>query len=221
MTDHVYLCRDGENEELRFSLRSLARFVAHDRVWIVGGWPGWVSARVNTVRNEPGGTKHARTTSHLRLACLTDDISDPFVMWNDDFFATAPVHQVPVLHNGPLVPRMGRGSWYHGQRATERWLRQQLGGRVLMSYELHVPLVVHKQPMLEALGRLGEIEHPVPHKRTVYGNLAGIGGIHSSDVKVWTPRAEIPIPWVSSSDGTFARAVRPRLGLGEPGPYET
>lgn len=45
--DILYLCRPGENLELRYSLRSL-RNVPHGRVWIFGDCPDWVT-NVNLV----------------------------------------------------------------------------------------------------------------------------------------------------------------------------
>lgn len=218
--DHVYLCRYGPNEELRYSLRSLATFVPHDEIWIVGGWPEWLTG-VRKLEHDVRGTKNQRTTLHLDLACLTEGISDPFLLWMDDIYAMQPMAEIPVLHNGPLRPRSGTTSWASGQRATFRWLERQEGLQPLMSYELHVPLLVHKEPMLEALRRLPEVNHRVPHKRTIYGNLAGLGGRYSADCKVMDRTQRVMGPWLSSADATFQSCVLPRLDLPEPSPYES
>lgn len=218
--DHVYVCRDGRNEELRYSLRSLDRFVTADRVCLVGGWPGWVTG-ARLFPRRPSGDAHSTTTAHLRFAVEEDEISDPFVLWMDDVYATEPVPEVPVLHNGPVGRPSTRTAWHRGQRATARWLRDNGFDRPL-SYELHVPLVVHKDPMREVLARLGEVRDRAPHKRTMYGNLAGLGGAFSRDVKVMSRSAKVEGPWLSSADATFGSAVLPRLLglLPEPSRFE-
>ena len=41
--DLVYIVKNSEvNEDLRYSLRSVAKFVPHDKIWIVGYKPSWV-----------------------------------------------------------------------------------------------------------------------------------------------------------------------------------
>lgn len=156
----------------------------------------------------------------MHAACANNDITDPFVLWMDDIFAVQPVDVIPTLHNGPMQDRRGSGRWRSGHRATARWLRQKGYDRPL-SFELHVPLVVHKGPMLVALIRSREIPHPQPHKRSVYGNLAKLDGSYSDDVKTTNPRAPFVGPWVSSADATFQTCVLPRLDFPEPSPYET
>lgn len=214
--DHVYMCRPGENEELRFSLRSLEAHVPHDQVFVVGGWPEWLTS----VEKIPLGVR-GDTAEHIRTACAATAISDPFVLWMDDIYATEPVEGVPVLHNGPMRVHAGRTRWHSGHNATARWLKEKVTAAPL-SYELHVPLIVHKGPMLVALARLREVHHRFPHKRSVYGNLAGLGGEYAVDSKIMNPRAPLPSPWVSSADATFASAVLPRINglFPEPSRFE-
>ena len=39
--DYVYTCRQGNNEELRYSLRSIEHNMPAGRVWVVGYRPDW------------------------------------------------------------------------------------------------------------------------------------------------------------------------------------
>ena len=54
--DLVYVVRDGANPELRYSLRSVAVNLPHDRVWIVGHVPAWITG-CETVPTVQAGRK--------------------------------------------------------------------------------------------------------------------------------------------------------------------
>lgn len=227
--DAVYVCRSGQNFELRFSLRSLFAHVPVDTVHIIGGWPPWVDqTAVRTHLRPTARTKYATTTAHLRYACEHPAISDPFMLWNDDFYALAPVAGPPLAHRGELALMLERfrgtsGHWADGLRATAAALIPLLPGQRLYSYELHVPLLVHKAAMLNALDVCATIRTTAPHKRTVYGNLAQLGGEPLRDPKVTRHSATSSSSvWLSSDDVGFSSGVAPRLRalFPEPSPYE-
>ena len=214
--DVVYVCRDGDNPELRYSLRSLSN-VQHGTVHIVGGHPAWVNLDTVTVhRRPPEKTKYTTTTASVEYACQTGTVSDPFMLWNDDFYAIAPTAVQP-MHRGPLntVLRQYRtraGAWADGLRVTTTHLKQRLPDQPLFSYELHVPLVVSKKVMLEALTFARTLPTVAPHKRTIYGNLAQLGGVQVRDPKVCHETRSFPSgPWLSSDDSGFGSLVAPFL----------
>jgi hypothetical protein len=224
--DVVYLCREGENEELRYSLRSL-RNLPHDRVWIFGGAPEWLGG-AELVSVDQHATKYRVTTAARRAACLHPGVSDPFVLMNDDFFIMEPVAEVPALCRGLVddvvadyAARIEPSPYLDGMLETRDLLRR-LGYEHPLSYELHVPLPVHKAAMLRALDVGAEAGIAVLHKRTLYGNLAGLGGSAIADVKLCRRRQQIPAgPWLSTLDATFAD-VLPALALRfpRPSPFE-
>ena len=52
--DIVYNCRPGkQNEELRYSIRSVMENLPHDNLWVVGGKPEWYTG--NYGRGVPKG----------------------------------------------------------------------------------------------------------------------------------------------------------------------
>lgn len=217
--DAVYMVRPGPVEELRFSLRSLAANVSHERVWIFGSAPSWVDR--NAVRVVPSpklGTKYATTTGHVRVMCRHPEVSDPFVLWMDDVYAVAPIGEMPRLHLGPLDARLQRFSslrstWASGMRATAALLAERFPDRELLSYEHHAPLIVHKAAMLEALDVADGMRIPAPHKRTLYGNIAELGGIRLRADPKWVSWAVDPPKgqWLSSDDASFRTLTRPVL----------
>ena len=200
--DAVYLCRSGRNEELRFSLRSLRNLPIRN-VWLVGGKPDWYTGDFLPV--DQTGTKYQITERAMTAACEHAPISDRFVMFNDDFY---------VLEDGPLPAPMHRGpiadliAWYFDQGHTPASsaylafmvrtleLLQQKGVPEPLSYELHIPMVVHKEGMLDATKDSGQ-------QRSMYGNLQRIGGKYTEDVKVNRGDHRPEGRWLSSRDTTF------------------
>jgi hypothetical protein len=104
-------------------------------------------------------------------------------------------------------------------RATGAYLKQVLPDQMLYCYEVHVPLVIHKAAMLEALTVARSLPTRAPHKRTIYGNLAGLGGHEVPDPKVSRQNSNRPAgPWMSSDDTGFRPLVLPILTTLFPNP---
>jgi hypothetical protein len=194
--DAVYLFGGTDDgAQLRHSLRTVANLRQVDRVVVAGLAPDWLSGDVLHVPPDNHGPgKHADTWANLRAACLDRRLSDEFVLMNDDFFVLAPVDAVPVWHDGVLSGRALRTA--HQDKRRDETLRvvealaAPHAGR--LSYELHVPIVMHRHLMgalmrrVEELrpGRRGVFDPPV-WKRTLYGNVAHPGeGTRHADVKI-------------------------------------
>src|SRR5690606_31556781 len=179
LPDLVYVVRPGEtNEELRYSLRSVAEHLPHRQVWLAGHCPRW-ARNVGHIPVEQAGTKYQNSTRNLRAAAEHPGVADVFLLMNDDFFVMKPVPRMPVLHRGPVdrveayYASRARGLYLRGRRET-RDLLASLGHHRPLSYELHVPMPMRKSRVLEVLDIGRDLE--VLHKRTLYGNLYGIGG---------------------------------------------
>lgn len=225
--DVVYVNRDGENPELMYSLRTLTN-VEHDRVWVYGGAPVWINP--DTVEHRQriqGGSPYSSTRSHIKAACNTADVSDPFMLWNDDFFAMKPVGKVPVYHRGSLKAMFeelsGKTPWTKGLQETLSILEKHglLEGAV--SYDTHLPLIVHKDPMREALRWAHNARADSIHTRTLYGAIAGLGGVEVPDPKLMRKGNPFPLgAWLSSGDDTFRSTVEPvlRYLFPDKSPYE-
>jgi hypothetical protein len=209
--DAVYLYGPGGDDELRHSLRSLVNLRQVDRVVVSGAQPAWLSNDV--VRVIPGrhpAGKHHDTWANLRAAVDDPRVSDEFVLMNDDFFVLEQVDSIPVLHAGVLEPRAERSAFQDKRRDTTLDMLGRLDCDARLSYELHVPMVIHKYLMaglmtaVEAANR-----RELVWKRTLYGNVAHPGvGDYARDVKVHDFDT-VPAPgqvFVSTSDYTFRRA---------------
>jgi len=184
--DVVFVVRPGDaNHALRYALRSL-QHVPHGRVWIAGYKPSWVKG-VRYVPVPQRGTKYENSTANLRAACSHPDLSEEFLFWQDDVFLMRPVGSIGMYHRGPVAgveryyASRAHGMYLRGLRET-RALLKRLGYPDPLSYELHVPMPMRKTEVLKALDIGRNIR--ALHKRTLYGNLFGVGGTRMRDPKV-------------------------------------
>jgi hypothetical protein len=204
----AYAVRQGDrNEELRYSLRSLAN-LDHHRVIIAGHCPPWVT-NVEHIPTVQTGSKYERAARNWRAVC--EALDEPFLMFNDDFFVMRPT-TVETWHRGPLVDVIGyyeaRGQsrYLNGMRRTAELL-DRLGYPDPLSYGLHVPMLIDPAWWLKMLTVTADEPGPL-HLRTVYGNLAGIGGTYMADVKAHLTARTSQLrhsPFLSTDDDSFQR----------------
>jgi hypothetical protein len=223
--DIVYVVRPGDdNEELRFSLRSL-RNLPHGKVWIAGYCPTWVSEDVGRISVAKHRDRNVSAKANLRAACQHPDVSDRFVYMNDDFFVMRPHDELPVMHRGPLADLVTSGimttAYTRAMRNTLAVLQERGIAEPLM-YDLHAPVLVDKVGMLTALD-LCRI--PAMQERTLYGNLNRIGGELRHNHKVRrAQRGWESWSFLSTNETTFRTlpvGKHIRAAFGDPSPYET
>lgn len=212
--DVVYLVKRGnQNEELRYSLRSLIN-IPHGNVFIAGYTPNWAT-RVISIPTVQNRSKYENSTGNMMAACMDGRVSQDFILMNDDFFIMQPMNQIPMVHRGPLddIIRLYKAKglappYLEGMQKTRQLLRLTTQ-RVLYSYEMHIPMVFNKHAFLHVvrLPRQNHMEIRALHKRTLYGNYMGSQGEEREDVKVndyitrWNGE-----PFLSTNDKTFAHA---------------
>lgn len=153
---------------------------------------------------------------HIAAACNLKQISDPFMLWNDDFFAMRPVGDIPLYHGGPMhamVTKVANAKtpWARGLRATNEFLHDWNFENPL-TYDIHLPLIVYKRAMREALRWSRDSGVDGIHTRTIYGNILNREGVYHLDPKM--DRTTEPFPpgsWLSSSSRTFRPTIEPVL----------
>jgi hypothetical protein len=220
--DFVYICREGGNNELRYSLRSVFANTPVNNVWVVGGKPGWYTG--NYIRIEQNkGSKYLNARANLQAIINSEEIPNKFILMNDDFYITKPIDRIPIYHGGSLADKADRYLNYsaasmHTKKLFETLnLLRENGVRNPLDYSLHVPMTIHKGLLQYSVDMGGAI-------RSVYGNMNRIGGyrLPVDDVKVHLKTIKHPasfdylnnehdLPFVSSSDQTFATMFRPVL----------
>lgn len=199
-----------------------------ERVWIAGHKPSWVVG-VEYLPTTQKLSRYENSRRNLLAACEASDVSEEFVLMHDDLFILLPTVTIPVRHRGTVDEVLGSArlaSVYQRGLVACAVLLRSWGVADPLDYELHIPIVLSKERMLEAIQRTPEGGPLVAAAvKTLYGNLWEIGGERMDDVKIRSGRDGIPegARFVSSmgtsfKSGQLGRDLRERFP--EPGPYE-
>ena len=227
--DLVYICKDGKNEELRYSIRSAVLNIPQDNVCVIGGRPSWYSGNFFGVANEKG--KFENINKCISLIPGIDKISEDFVLMNDDFFFLSYIEKLPVYHGGLLQDKVNNYVEL-GSRKYSRLLQRTLtdlkrnGIRNPIDYDIHVPMVMNKKKLEQSINK-------AYFPRSAYGNLNQIGGEFISDVKIYIAKSPLAsrsydflnteAKLVSTEDNSFIELYEKVLKdkFSKPSKYET
>lgn len=209
--DYVYICREGINEELRYSIRSIIKFAPKGNIWVIGYAPDWYEG--NFISVEDKSSKFNNIKECLRVAAETKAISDNFVLMNDDFYFLKKTKNIPNYHGGYLKNKIDEYSELQAiqysqlLRQTYKDLKKQ-GIKEPLDYELHVPMVMNKKLLLKSI----DLAY---FPRSAYGNINNIEGKIFKDVKVYSDNSLLQkrsydfsqqdIEFISTEDKSFEK----------------
>ncbi len=230
--DIVYINKPGDdNEELRYSLRSLVN-LPHDNVWVAGSCPSWVR-NVGKIELEPLADKWANQRQSLRAACSDARITADFILFNDDHFVVSPLERLPVWHLGRLSSLINRlasrgqsdsDEWFLGLKRTLAQMRQW-GYKNPDAYEAHIPLAFNRDRLAWMLdnatcapflwgaaysatgfstGRLGDNVKCVDTRELLQNIMCGVPFLSTEDD-----------PFTVGPVGEFVRTMFPTPGIYE------
>lgn len=201
--DFIYINRDGDNEELRYSIRSVISNYDKANVIIVGGKPDWYIGEFYPVANV--GNKFKNITECYKTICQLNHINN-FVAMNDDFFILNKINNIPYTYDGLLIEKAEQHGSLHG--ATEYFRVLTQANKMLkthgienpLNYDVHTPMVMNRQ-------KLSEIVDMSYAPRSLYGNMFEVGGEPIEDVKVYfnTPDTKMFKDFISTEDNTFEK----------------
>jgi hypothetical protein len=183
--DFVYICKDGDNEELRYSIRSVNASFPEANIWVVGGRPGWYVG--NYIKVDQTLTKYKNAFYNLKSITESSDISESFILMNDDFYIVRKIDSINTYHGGSLLEKINLYQKINSNSGYTRKLSAtykkvvSLGIEDALDYELHVPMIMEKEKLKEVLKYQDQFLW-----RSIYGNLFNVGGEQIEDVKVYT-----------------------------------
>lgn len=211
--DVVYILKQyAQPDELRYSLRSICENMEFNRVWFYCGKPKGIEPDVYVPIMQRGASKWEKVRSSLIEVCKNDEITKSFWLFNDDFYVMKPFTRTEPFHVGYMREHIERVEARHNGptpytlqlRKCEAILKE--AGLSTLDYAIHVPLLVDRSKMLEALNTFPDC----PMFRSLYGNYANIGGTKRNDVKVIKSdmNFDTDADLLSTSDKTFGAVAR-------------
>lgn len=182
--DLVYIVKEGDNNvDLKYSLRSICKFCTFRNVWIIGYKPKWIKD-VKYIHTEQTGNKWKNSMLNYETACDCPEISDNFVLMNDDFFAIRQIVSWKETTNRCLGTIDEKINALKAKRSLSRWqqafgfakeLLNNLNCKSQYNYETHLPIIINKanfKTMLTIPAVQAFMKTPkVFHKRSIYKNL--------------------------------------------------
>lgn len=159
--DVIYKLGSGskrQNDELRYSLRSLSNFKNLGKVYLVGIKPAWVTNITWIEAQDPFEIcKDCNLISKIILACLDKDITQQFLHFSDDQVLLSPINleyfERPLINNKYLndvsVPGKKLNRWQRRLWRTFEVLKKN--NLKFDCYEAHAPYLVDKTLFPETL----------------------------------------------------------------------
>jgi hypothetical protein len=184
MTDFVYICKDGINEELKYSIRSVSFSFPDSNIWVVGGKPDWYIG--NYIEVEQKDSKYKNAVRNLETICNSQEISESFILMNDDFYIVKKIDKIENFHGGFLLDKI---NLYQKLNSNSQYTRKlsrtynklkALGFEDPLDYELHIPMIMEKEKLKTIIELLDQFLW-----RSIYGNKFNVGGTQMEDVKVY------------------------------------
>jgi hypothetical protein len=183
--DFVYICKDGINEELRYSIRSVVESFPDSNIWVVGGKPPWYIGNYISVKQVL--TKYRNAIQNLNAICSSNEISEQFILMNDDFYIIKNIKTIEAYHGGLLLDKINlyqklnsNSNYTRKLSATYKKIKS-LGIENPFDYELHIPMVMEKKKLKQILQNNDQFLW-----RSIYGNVFNVGGEQMEDVKVYS-----------------------------------
>lgn len=190
--DVVYVLGTGsqwDDNELRFSLRSLQKYISGiGDVYVVGHRPKWLTGVVHLPYPDQFACREANIMLKVAHACGHPNLSRQFLHVHDDHFALAPARacEIPNWCAGPL-DRLGkaihdRNPWKYSVLNTAKALSDR--GLTTWNFDIHYPIIFNKELYPQAMDMF---DWNVPNGyvvKSLYGNAMRIPHVFTNDMKL-------------------------------------
>lgn len=202
--DFVYICRNGENEELRYSIRSVLYFYPDASIHIFGGKPRWYSGRYTEVKDY--ANKFDNINECYRQICNTE--LDDFILMNDDFYIIDKPSNFNYYYDGFLEEKIQKHTDRYGLSKYSRVLSdanrqlKEIGISKPLNYDVHTPMLYNKE-------KLSKVFDLSCAPRSMYGNIYNVGGEKITDIKIYKHTDNIYTNgyFLSSEDSSFNKII--------------
>lgn len=181
----------SKHNELRYCLRSIDKYFNHRRIFIIGDEADskqdrWLKTACNITISNEGKSREARIFNKLLLAANMPEVSDPFVMFNDDHFLTHHMTEIPYGWNSSLEEivayRLYNDGYTRALRNTLKALNHM--DKPTKHFDIHTPIIYEK----DRINKIAEIfDWSIPFGyciKSLYCNYFEIEGEYIEDCKL-------------------------------------
>lgn len=201
--DLVYILGSGSiwnNNEIKYSLRSVCKNLPHRKVFVIGEKCDWFSDNIIHIPAEdPYDLKPKNALYKLLIAVKDKRVSQDFILMNDDFFILKPLKEILPYNKGTLGKSIKNnplhaGYYYDALIATRRYLHyiHDIPLSKCLDYSLHYPFIYNKAKLGKLLDEIKDLKTTLL-LRALYGNVYNLGNFYKTDVKAKNPRQFIHI----------------------------
>jgi hypothetical protein len=206
------------NDELLYSIRSLSNLLKcdfneeKDRLWIVGDKPNYINSKVRYIQmSDPYRDKQSNVIRKLLKICDNPDLSEDFILMNDDFFFIN-AKKIITYSWGKIknIKSEKRGRYLHALDNCETHLTRL--GLDNVNYEVHYPMIFNKHKLKEVLSMVEWEDYPTVY-RSLYGNFYKVYHVPVDyDFKVYDVDEFMKLRWDEdpffiSTDNNVIRSV--------------
>ena len=209
--DIVYILKeDIEEEELKYSLRSVEQNFPHRFVWFVGGQPKNLTPDRFIKHKQVGTSKWGMIEHSMRMVIKQTELTEDFFLFNDDFFIMKPfegeyINYIDRTLDDRVEDLRKIHKWLYPYERTLLKASEELKtlGCSTYNFELHLPMLMKKSLVESALTQCSS-----PQMRSVYGNINKVPFIEREDVKVYDLES-VPFDpdFLSTNDETFKNGM--------------
>lgn len=219
MADLLLYVQGGENEELRYAVRSCCKNLTFRKLCVVGGpLPSWFKPDV-FISNPKRFSTMRQCYFNLLLATENPRVGNDIVVMMDDIFILKPYGEWQKNYNrGTLSQQYQRSLRNHANATTDynrlvnqtdEFLRQSYPEP--LSFEEHAPFKCEKKKLHDLLEEIGpESSHKLLW-RSLYGNKYQLPSEYKLDLKI----AEMNELWAQNAPvlSTTERSFKGRVGV--------
>lgn len=186
-----------KDNEIRYSLRSLEKHVSNFRdVYIVGHKPVFLNDNVIHIPFADAYPNKARNImSKVLEAAKHPDISDDFMLLNDDYFFNAPLSapDYPYYYKCDLTKTIQIQKNEYQQHVIPTFKALLDKGLPTKNFDTHKPIIYNKSLFQEVISQY-DWDRPYGFiLRSIYCNTLGIEGIARIDNKI--NHSHVPDNW--------------------------
>lgn len=209
----VYI-KSGENEELRYAIRSWCENLEFRHLCVVGGpAPRWLKPDI-MIDNPTRWSKMRQALNNVLVGISDDRLSENILLMMDDIFIVEKLGRWPDEFNfnrGKLetqiqksVEKNGKDNYNILLQHTLDELRNVRRIQDPLSYEEHAPFYCNRTKLEQIIDSLGPNAPDILY-RTVYGNVVGGYTKYKPDIKIRFPADDVPKNQsiISSNDQSF------------------